>query len=159
MTRFTTIIAVLALGACASDTAEAPAFDREAESVALRAAAEAYHLAASTKNAPEVVSMYDATAVMVPPNADLVRGIDEVEDYRFGFISTPGVELVFELVRVEVSASGDMGWTLAIGDITINREGSEPGRDIVSDFHVWHKQPDGSWGVVADVWNSGMPAG
>jgi ketosteroid isomerase-like protein len=153
------VTTLLSLVACAPTSVDAPPVDESTEVASLTAAAEAYHEAASTKNAPDVVAKYDDTAVMVPPNAELVQGIAEVQEYRFGFISTPGVELEFELVRVEVSESGDMGWTLAVGEITINREGEEPGRDVVRDFHVWHKQPDGSWGVVVDVWNSGMPAG
>jgi len=149
----------LCMSACTTEAVQAPAVDTATELAALRAAAAAYHEAASSKNAPGVVALYDPTAVMVPPNAALVQGSEGVQNYRFGFISTPGVELSFELVRAEVSASGDMGWTLAIGDITVVREGAEPGKDVVRDFHVWHKQADGSWKVVADVWNSGTPAG
>ena len=43
--------------------------------------------------------------------------------------------------------------------ITIDQGEGEPGRDIVRDFHTWRRQPDGSWKVVVDMWNSGMPAG
>ena len=96
---------------------------------------------------------------MVPPNEPLVEGIADVQNYRFGFISTPGVSLDFKLLRVEVSEDGDMGWTLAEGDIRIEQDGAEPGQDLVRDFHVWSRQPDGRWTVVVDVWNSGMPTG
>jgi ketosteroid isomerase-like protein len=89
----------------------------------------------------------------------LVEGLAGVREYRFGFIETPGVSLDFELVRVEVAASGDMGWSFAVGDITIDRGDEEPGRDVVRDFHTWRRQPDGSWKVVVDMWNSGMPPG
>ena len=153
------VLIALCVTACNPAAVEVPAVDTAAEVAALRAAAAAYHEAASSKNAQGVVALYDPTAVMVPPNAALVHGSEGVQNYRFGLISTPGVELSFELVRAEVSASGDMGWTLAIGDITVAPEGAEPGKDVVRDFHVWHKQADGSWKVVADVWNSGMPAG
>lgn len=134
-----------------------PDVDVAVELTALRAAAVEYHTAASEKDAQRVVSLYDRTAVMVPPNAALVEGIEGVREYRFGFIETPGVELSFEIVRAEVSASGDMGWTLSVGQIAINRADGPPGRDVVRDFHTWRKQTDGSWKVVADVWNSGLP--
>ena len=120
----------------------------------------AYQAAASAKDANAVVAMYDETAIMIPPNAEIVdEGLEGVQNYQFGFIVTPGVALDFELVRVDVAASGDIGWTFAIGDITIDREGQPPGRDIVRDFHTWKKQPDGSWKIVVDMWNSGMPTG
>jgi len=89
------------------------------------------------------------------PNADLVEGLDGVRGYRFGFISTPGIELRFELVRAEVSQSADMGWTLAIADITIDNPDGPPAFSLVRDFHTWKKQPDGSWKVIGDIWNTG----
>jgi ketosteroid isomerase-like protein len=151
--------ALLLVSACAAPAAAPPAIDHAAEVEALRAAAMAYHEAASTKNAGAVVALYDEGALMVPPNGELVHGLAGVQNYRFGFIETPGVELEFDLQRVEVSSAGDMGWTLAIGQITINRDEGPPGQDIVRDFHTWKKQADGSWKVVVDMWNSGMPAG
>ena len=158
-------IATLALllagcGAPSSDGVEGrPVISAEQARAELRAAAEAYQMAASAKDAETVVSMYDETAVMVPPNAPLVNGLAEVREYRFGFIETPGVELDFELIRLEVSEAGDLGWTLAIGQITINREDGPPGRDVVRDYHTWRRQADGSWKIVVDAWNSGVPVG
>ena len=147
-------LTTLLMNACAP-----PAVDQQAEVAALREAATAYHEAASAKRADEVIALYDAEPVMVPPNADLVNGLAGVQSYRFGFIETPGVELSFEIIRAEVSSAGDMGWTLSLGEITINRPEGPPGRDLVRDFHTWKKQDDGSWKVVVDMWNSGMPAG
>jgi ketosteroid isomerase-like protein len=155
MTRFAALSVVPTLLAAAC-TPHAP--DLEVELASLRAAATAYHDAASAKDPARVVALYDADAVMLPPNADLVEGLEGVKGYRFGFIGTPGVELRFEILRAEVSASADMGWTLALGDITINRPDGTVGSDLVRDFHVWKKQADGSWKVVADIWNSGLPA-
>ena len=147
--------AVLA-GGC---DAAPPPVDTDAEIASLRATAEAYHRAASAKDRDNVVAMYDEDALMIPPNAELVEGLAGVREYRFGFIETEGIALDFELVRAEVGASGDIGWTLAIGDITINQPDGTQGRDVVRDFHTWKKQPDGSWKIVIDTWNSGMPAG
>ena len=156
-----TLALSLTLSSCQSDLANATEDTAtKAEVESLRSAALAYQEAASAKNAAAVVDMYDETALMIPPNAEIVdEGLEGVEGYQFGFIVTPGVSLDFELIRVEVAESGDIGWTFAIGDITIQREGEEPGRDIVRDFHTWKKQADGSWKIVVDMWNSGMPSG
>ncbi len=149
------LVTLLLTAACSPPPPPPP--DLEAELAALHAAASAYHAAATAKDAARVVTLYDEDAVMVPPNADLVDGLQGVKGYRFGFINTPGVALHFEIVRAEVSASADMGWTLALGDITINRPDGTVGSDLIRDFHVWKKQADGSWKVVADIWNSGIP--
>ena len=140
---------------CATQTA----IDIDSERAALRSTADSYHQAASAKDAQSVVTFYADDAIMVPPNANRVEGIDDVRDYRFGFIETEGVELRFETVRVEVSSGGDLGWTLAIGDVTFVGPDGQPGRDRVRDFHTWKKQEDGSWKIVVDIWNSEFPAG
>ena len=155
-----TIYRVLAGATALLATGCAPeAIDLEAERSALREAAEAYHAAAAAKNVDRVVALYDESALMVPPNADFVEGLEGVGSYRFGFIETEGVELSFSIVRAEVSESADMGWTISLGDITINRPEGPPGKDLVRDFHTWRKQSDGSWKVVVDMWNSGLPTG
>ncbi len=154
-----TLAAATVLALLSAGCTQSPAPDPAAEEASLRAAATAYQAAASAKDARAVVEFYDDEAMMVPPGADRVEGIEAVRTYRFGFIETPGVELVFTLDRVEVSERGDMGWTLATGDITINRPDGPPGRDRVRDFHTWRRQADGSWKIVVDMWNSGVPSG
>lgn len=151
------LLTILLAAACAAPSPPPP--DLEAELAALRATATAYNDAASAKNADGVVALYDQDAVMVPPNADMVNGLEGVRGYRFGFITTPGVELRFELLDAGVSASADMGWSLALTHITINRPDGTVGTELIRDFHVWRKQADGSWKLAVDIWNSGMPAG
>jgi ketosteroid isomerase-like protein len=148
-------ILLLLTGACGPVPVEEGPADLEALRTSLRAAAQAYEAAASTKDAEAVVGMYDTDALMVPPGAAMVSGLEGVQGYRFGFIETPGVSLDFELQRVEVAASGDIGWTLSVGRITIARDDGTTGRDVVRDFHTWRRHPDGSWKVVVDFWNSG----
>jgi len=150
------LVAILLAAACAPPVPPAP--DLEAELAALRATATAYNDAAGAKDASRVVALYDQDAIMVPPNAEMVNGLEGVEGYRFGFISTPGVELRFELLRAQVSAAADMGWSLSLAYITINRPDGTVGTDLVRDFHVWRKQADGSWRLAVDIWNSGIPA-
>ncbi len=151
------LLTVALAAACAPPPPPPP--DLEAEVAALRAAATAYNDAATAKDAAGVVALYDQDAVMLPPNLDIVNGLEGVKGYRFGFITTPGVELRFEILDAEVSSSADMGWTLSLANITISRPDGTVGTELIRDFHVWRKQADGSWKLAVDIWNSGMPAG
>ena len=153
------MILAVAVGMVAGGCESGATIEAESELASLRQAANTYHQAASAKDVRAVVALYDDDAIMVPPNADLVEGLEGVRGYRFGFIETPGVELEFEIMRVEISESGDIGWTLSIGEITINNPEGPPGRDVVRDFHTWKKQVDGSWKVVVDMWNSELASG
>lgn len=131
-----------------------PRANREVELEALNRAAMEYYAAASAKDRDAVVAFYDPDAVLVPPDAERLEGLEAVHAYRFGFIETEGISLEFQMLHAEVSESGDMGWTLAQGDITIDRGEDPPARDRVRDVHTWHKQVDGSWKIALDVWNS-----
>ena len=146
-------LALAAVNGCTQD----PPQDLETAIAALRDAADAYHAAASTKDRDAVVAFYADDAVMMPPNARQVEGIDGVRNYRFGFIENPSVETQFETTRVDVSTGGDVGWTLAMVEVTFAGPDGEPAGDRIRDFHVWKKQADGSWKIVVDMWNSENP--
>ena len=108
------VVTAIAVGACAQPVPSDDAGGR----AALREAAEAYHAAASVKDRAAVLGFYADDAMMVPPGAERVQGIAEVRNYRFGCIENPSVETRFETVNVEISSSGDVGWTLAIVEVT-----------------------------------------
>lgn len=146
-------VMVLVSAGCGSQTAP----DIEAERAALLDAATAYHDAAIAKDRQAVVGFYADDAMMVPPNAERVLGIDGVRDYRFGFIENPSAETRFETVKVEVSSGGDSGWTLAMVEVTFDGPDGQPAGDRIRDFHLWKKQADGTWKVVVDIWNSEIP--
>ena len=148
-----TLVLVAVLGGCRQN----PPQDLETARAALRDAANAYHAAASAKNRDAVVALYADDALMIPPNAERVEGIAGVRNYRFGFIENLSVETRFETIRVDVSSDGDVGWTLAIVEVTLSGPDGEPGGDRIRDFHVWKRQADGSWKIAVDIWNSESP--
>ena len=147
------MLAALALAVtngCAQDSPQ----DLETAIADLREAADAYHAAANAKDRDAVVAFYANDAVMIPPDAEQVEGIDGVRNYRFGFIENPSVQTQFETIRVDVSSGGDVGWTLAIVEVTLTDADGQPAGDRIRDFHVWKRQTDGSWKIVVDMWNS-----
>lgn len=153
------LLPALLLSACTPPPDQEPStqVDAAAELNALAAAAESYHRAASAKDRDAVVALYADDAMMIPPDADRVQGIEGVRNYRFGFIESPSAEVAFELVNVVVSDAGDMGWTLGIANASFTTADGQRGRDRVRDFHVWTKV-DGEWKVAVDVWNSSPPS-
>ena len=66
----------------------------------------------------------------------------------------PNVTLKWQPVKADVSASGDLGYTVGTWQLT----GKSPKGDPVSMtgkyMTVWKKQTDGSWKVVADMGNA-----
>ena len=139
------------LGACVP-----PSVDVEAEQASLRAAADAYHEAAQTVDIDSLVDLYTNDGIMLPPNAAEEEGIQDVRNFATAFTQTPGFDIRIDDVRVEVAASGDMGYTLANAVVSIDGPDGEPVQDQIRDFHLWKKQ-DGEWKVAIDIWNSELP--
>ncbi len=130
--------------------------DTAAEQAALRAAADAYHEAAHRGDFGSMVDFYANDGFIVPPNAAEEEGLQGARNFFAAIAEIPELRLRFVDVRVEVAASGDMGYTLA--DIEISFEGpdGEPVEDKERDFHLWKKQ-DGKWKIAVDIWNSELP--
>lgn len=130
--------------------------DVEAERAALRAAADAYHAAGQALDVDSFVDFYATNAIMLPPNDAEHNGPEGVRSYNSAFTQMPQAGLEFSDPRVEVAASGDMGYTLA--DVVVRFAGpdGELVEDKVRDFHLWKKQ-DGEWKIAIDIWNSEIP--
>ena len=152
LTARLSIVAALAGWACAG----APQLDMAAEVASLRAVVDEYHRAASALDTDGVVAFYAADAVTLPPCGERVDGIEGMRGFAEAFTSVPGLKLTFMPVHVAVSESGDMAYTLATGDLTMNGPDGSTLQERVRDVHVWRKV-DGAWKVVLDVWNSPAP--
>ena len=139
------------LGACVP-----PSVDLEAEQAALRAAADAYHEAAQRGDFGSMVEFYANDGLIMPPNAAEEEGLQGARNFVAVIAEIPGLRLHFADVRVEVAASGDMGYTLADIEISVEGPDGEPAEDKERDFHLWKKQ-DGEWKIAIDIWNSELP--
>jgi uncharacterized protein (TIGR02246 family) len=148
-------ITVLAVSACTGPP-EATV-DLQAETAALRAAAQAYQDAALALDADALAGHYMEDAVAYPPNGTTVEGRAGFREYAAGFVSAPGIQMSFSAPEIVVAASGDLGYTYAVGEVTLDGPDGEPITETLRDFHVWAKDADGAWRVVVDIWNSPDP--
>ncbi len=146
-------VLVLAASGCA------PQVDVEAEAAAIREADRQFSKAAAAKDVEGALSFFAEDATLIPPNAPIVTGEDAIRKWLSEMVETPGFAVSWQTTRAEVSRSGDLGYTLATFELTMNDPDGNPVTDRGQDFHVWKKQPDGSWKVVIDIWNSDGPAG
>lgn len=92
----------------------------------------------------------DATAY--PPGMPAARGTDEIRKTFTAVSSTPGFSLTWTATRADVAGTGDIGYTVGTYDMTMH--GAKDHGKYVT---VWKKQPDGSWKVAEDIFNSDAP--
>ncbi|MEE8113118.1 MAG: hypothetical protein V3T23_02065, partial [Nitrososphaerales archaeon] len=63
-----------------------------------------------------------------------------------------------QTTKVEVSRSGDLAYSHGTYEETVNDPEGNPVTNKEKWVTVYEKQPDGTWKVVADIWNSDGPA-
>ena len=58
----------------------------------------------------------------------------------------------------EAAQSGDLAYVVGTYQITPNNDKGKPMEDRGKLVEVWKKQTDGKWKVVADIFNTDLPA-
>ena len=149
-----TLVLGIAAAACGR---QPPQVDLEAARASLRAADSGYSQTVSGKNLEAFVALYEPGATMYPPAEAMAQGTDAIRALGDAFLKDPAFAATFTPVAVEVSASGDMGYTLNTADITVTGPAGRPATERIRDFHLWRRQADGSWKVVVDIWNAEPP--
>ena len=129
--------------------ARAEAAIRAADAAALKAA-QAKDIAGATAN-------YVDNASWLPPHAPIVEGKEAIRSAWAQFLAIPGLNMDWQITKIDVSAAGDMAYTLYKYEMTMSGPNGEPIHDKGKDIAVWSKQSDGAWKIVADTFNSDIP--
>ena len=101
-------------------------------------------------------ALYTLDGLLLPSNSPPIEGPKAIVEVWKSWSELPNVEIEFAADRVEASSSGDMaydfGWYTFAFD-TENGRVEDKGKYII----VW-KNVGGAWKVVADIFNSNLPA-
>jgi uncharacterized protein (TIGR02246 family) len=128
-----------------------------ADEAAIRAADATTLKAAQAKDVDRAISNYAEDAVWLPPNAPSVQGKQAIRAGWSQLLAIPGLSIDWHIEKVDISRSGDLAYTYYRYQMTIPAQGraiTDHGKDLA----VWKKQGDGSWKMVADTFNSDLPA-
>ena len=137
----------------------APQVDVEADKAAIRDLSDVQWLnAEQAKDVDTVLSFFADDASSFPPNASIVTGKEAIRARVSELYSGPRFAFSWQTTKVEVSRSGDLAYSHGTYEETVNDPEGNPVTDKGKWVTVWEKQPDGTWKVVADIWNSDQPA-
>jgi ketosteroid isomerase-like protein len=103
-------------------------------------------------DAAALANFYTADALVLPPNAELVRGVDATQGLWAEILKLGVAEV--RLDTVDVEEHGDLA--IEVGRATLFASGGgvvDEGKYLV----VWKKDA-GTWKMYRDVWNSSRPA-
>jgi len=130
--------------------------DSRADEQAIRGQVDRWLQLVKAKDAAGIAALYADDGVVMPPNAPIGKGREEIQRTWASMMQTPGFALTFAPEEIVVSSSGDMALDRGTYSLTIAPDGStqsDTGKYVV----VWRKI-GGEWKAVADIFNSDLPA-
>lgn len=107
-----------------------------------------------TRNVDKIVSYWSDDAIVMPPDGPALTGKQAIRDYVAAGLAIPGFDITWEAKQAVISATGDMGYTLASNRITLPGADGSPVTSAGKAVTVWRKEPDGAWRCVLDIWNA-----
>lgn len=96
-----------------------------------------------------LASIYTEEAVVMPPNQELVIGRSAIRNL-FSVLAVSD----FQLKPIEIDGRADLAFSRGTYSWTVRVGEGEPARDHGKWLTIWRKQPDGTWLLSQDIWNS-----
>jgi ketosteroid isomerase-like protein len=73
-------------------------------------------------------------------------------------LTTPEAAISWKATKVEVAKAGDLAYVSGAYEETMTDGSGKSVKDHGKYVEIFKKQADGTWKVVADIWNSDLPA-
>jgi len=118
----------------------------------------AWSKASVAKDVDRIVSYYPDDASMFPPNAPVAKGKAAIKKAWIELVNSAGFSLSWEPTTASASKSGDLGNTSGTYQFSMTGPDGKPLPDKGKYVVVWKKGASGKWKVVADIFNSDLPA-
>lgn len=113
--------------------------------------------AVNTSNADRCSAVWAADGVLMPPHHPSVQGHQAIVQYFRNLFSRS--KLRFTFTSSHIYLAGDTALELVTYTATIwPGDDAAPIEDVGKGLHVYRRQPNGSWKLTYDIWNSDQPA-
>ena len=113
---------------------------------------------AGAKDVDKTVSYYAEGAVVMPPNASSATTKEAIRSAWKEMLTSPGAAINWKATKVEVAKAGDLAYVIGTYEQTMTDPSGKLVKDRGKYVEIFKKQTDGTWKVVADIWNSDLPA-
>jgi ketosteroid isomerase-like protein len=130
---------------------------RAADEQAIRERDIAWSKVGAAKDLEGVLAFFTDDASELPPNAPIATGKEARRKVWSEYFATPGFAFNWQPTKVEASRGGDLGYSMGTYELTMHDPTGKPVIDRGKYVTVWKKQADGTWKVVADIFNSDLP--
>ena len=121
---------------------------------AIRASSDAWVQHVESGNWAALAALYTENAAFMPPNEAIAQGRIAIQAWMEAF---PRIT-EFSLTLDEIDGRGDLAFVRGTYSVTIHPEDApEPIRDTGKYVEIRRKQPDSSWLLAVDIFNSDLP--
>jgi len=103
-----------------------------------------------------IVSFWTDDAIVMMPGEPIRRGKGEIAPFVEQSLKTPGFSISWEPIEGTISKSGDIGYLIERERMTFPDGHGGIIQRIGRGVTVWKKQPDDSWKMVVDTFNSDL---
>lgn len=152
-------LTVFLIGCSSSPSPDAAAATdtRASDEAAIRKADSEWLKVAQAKQVDAWVGFYSDDAVVLPPNDATATSKEQIKKIISELLGLPGLAIEWQLTKVDVARSGDLGYGYGTYKLTADDSRGKPASDHGKILEVWKKQADGNWKCVVDTWNSDLP--
>ena len=96
-------------------------------------------------------------AVHMPPNEPPVMGKEAIRSWMQAFLDQFTIQN-FTASSQEIVVAGDWAFEhYSFNETLVPKAGGESIEDSGQCIHIYQRQPDGSWKIARDIWNSDNP--
>lgn len=108
-------------------------------------------------NVAGVVDVYTVDAIMAPPDGEIVKGKQAIEELYKKFFQMGLKEVA--LTTIEVGGSGDTAYEIGKSKVRIHpdKSGQAAMLDSTKYLVIWKRQAERTWKVHVDIWNVSVP--
>jgi uncharacterized protein (TIGR02246 family) len=144
---------LLALSCVAAGCKQTGSF-LQADQAALRTDTEQWNRLANAADWARLAALYTDNAVLLPPNGAMVRGRASIQTWMAAF---PKIQTISAQVQ-EIDGRGDLAYVRGTYTLNLAQQGEVPPvKDVGKYVEIHRKQPDGSWSIALDIFNSDVP--
>jgi len=123
----------------------------------LRAADAAWLKTYEAKDVDKAAAFCDDQGSLLWPNAPRVTGKSAIAKATASAFAIPDFKLEWHTDQSGVARSGELGYTSGTYTWTFKDASGKPAADKGKYLTIWKKQPDGSWKVLLDMFNTDLP--
>ena len=114
-----------------------------------------YMAAYNGKDAAAVASLHTEDVVVLPPNLEMMKGREAVQDAIAAEINAGATDLA--LTTLDVYGSGDLAYEIGRYALKVKQDEQILMQDSGKYIVVWEQVSKDNWLIKVDIWNTDLP--